>query len=221
MGPFEIDAFLNHLAVERQVSASTQNQAFAALLYLYQQVLNIDLPRIDSLRAKRPDRLPVVLSIGEVRAILDRMQGRERLMVELLYGTSMRLLECCRLRVKDVDFSRNQILIRDGKGEKDRDVPLPQRIKEALHRQVELVRVLQDKAPDCSAASFAAASLRSSSWTSGSRSRGVTTSPSPGGTSLVAVGTSSPRRACPGRCTRRSADRGLRGCVVARRAGER
>lgn len=87
----------------------------------------------------------MVLSIEEVRAILDRLKGRERLMVELLYGTGMRLLECCRLRVHDVDFDRNQILVRDGKGEKDRIVPLPQRVKPALRQQVELVRAIHAK----------------------------------------------------------------------------
>ena len=142
MGPVEIEAFLNHLAIDRRVSASTQNQAFSALLYLYRQVLEIELPCLDALRARRPQRLPVVLSAEEVRSILDRMHGRERLMVELLYGTGMRLLECCRLRVKDVDFQRNQILVRDGKGQKDRAVPLPRRVKEALRRQVEFVRTL-------------------------------------------------------------------------------
>jgi len=145
MGSAELEAFLTHLAVDRQVSASTQNQAFSALLYLYQQVLNIELPRLDALRARRPERVPVVLSLEEVRAILDRMRGRERLMVELLYGTGMRLLECCRLRVKDVDFARNQILVRDTKGDKDRVVPLPQRIKEALREQVETVRAIHAK----------------------------------------------------------------------------
>jgi integron integrase len=145
MGPREIESFLNHLAGQRRVSASTQNQAFAAILYLYHQVLSIKLPPIDSLRARRPERLPVVLSVEEVRAIFDRMQGRERLMLELLYGTGMRLLECCRLRVKDLDFDRHQILIRDGKGEKDRCVPLPGRVKEPLRRQVETVQALHHK----------------------------------------------------------------------------
>jgi site-specific recombinase XerD len=125
MGVQEIEQFLSHLAVQRKASASTQNQAFSALLFLYQQVLQIDLPRVDALRANRPKRLPVVLSKDEVRRILDRLDGREKLMVQLLYGTGMRLLEVCRLRVKDLDFERRQIMVRDGKGEKDRYVPLP------------------------------------------------------------------------------------------------
>jgi len=123
MGGPEIEAFLTHLATERQLAASTQNQAFSAILFLYQHILQIELARIDFLRAKRPDRLPEVLSIEEVRAIIDRMIGVHRLLVELMYGSGLRILECCRLRVKDVDFGRHQILVRDGKGEKDRVVP--------------------------------------------------------------------------------------------------
>jgi integron integrase len=142
LGPAEVEEFLNYLAVERKVSASTQNQAFAAILFLYRQVLQIDLPHIDALRARRPERLPVVLSTAEVRALLDRMEGSQQLMASLLYGTGIRLLECCRLRVKDVDFERNQILIRDGKGEKDRMVPLPQSLVSRLREQREKVTAL-------------------------------------------------------------------------------
>ncbi len=145
MGAREIEAFLTHLAVVLNVSASTQNQAFSALLFLYQRVLEIELPRLDALRARQPSRLPVVLSVEEVRLIFERMSGRERLMTELLYGTGMRLLEVCRLRVKDVDFDRNQIVVRDGKGNKDRVVPLPERVKPALQRQVEQVATLHAK----------------------------------------------------------------------------
>jgi integrase len=119
MGAPEVEAFLSHLAVSRDVAASTQNQALSALLFLYREVLGIDLPWLDNVtRAKRPQRLPVVLSRDEVRAVLDRMSGVYGLMASLLYGTGMRLMECVRLRVKDVDFARGEILIRDGKGAK-------------------------------------------------------------------------------------------------------
>ena len=145
MGAAEIEQFLTHLAAVDRVSASTQNQAFSAILFLYQQVLGIELPPIHSLRAQRPQRLPVVLGIDEVRAIFDRMTGIHLLMCQLLYGTGMRLLEVCRLRVKDVDFARNQITVRDGKGEKDRVVPLPQKLTAALQEQVNRVRALHRK----------------------------------------------------------------------------
>ena len=112
MGAAEIEAFLNHLAQVRQVSASTQNQAFGAILFLYQRVLEVDLPNITALRAQRPDRLPVVLSVEEVRQVLDRMEGLPLLMTQLLYGSGLRLLEVCRLRVKDVDLIRNPLLVR-------------------------------------------------------------------------------------------------------------
>lgn len=144
MGVAEIEAFLNDLAVNRHVSASTKNQAFSALLYLYQQVLEMELPRVDALRARRPERIPVVLSQSEVRRILDRMQGRERLMVELLYGSGLRLLEVCRLRVKDVDFARRQLTIRDAKGAKDRVVPLPKTCEQSLTDQITTVRNLHE-----------------------------------------------------------------------------
>jgi len=123
MGGPEIEAFLTHLAVEGKVAASTQNQAFAAIQFLYQKILDVELPPLNALRAKRPERLPVVLSVAEVRILLDGLDGIDRLQAELLYGTGMRVLECCRLRVKDVDFDRRQMIVRDGKGEKDRAVP--------------------------------------------------------------------------------------------------
>lgn len=144
MGVVEMEAYLTHLAVKRQVSASTQNQAFSALLFLYQQVLEIELPRIDALRAKRPERLPVVLSVEEVREVLDGIAGVHSLMARLLYGTGIRLLECCRLRIKDVDFARGQILIRQAKGDKDRAVPLPERLREELQDRIrQTVRIHQ------------------------------------------------------------------------------
>jgi integron integrase len=145
LGTTEVEAFLTHLAVVGNVSASTQNQAFAALLFLYRNVLEIDLANINARRARRPERLPVVLSIDEVRRIFYELDGTDLLMAELLYGTGMRILECCRLRVKDVDFARRQIVVCDGKGEKDRAVPLPERAERRLKEQVERVRRLHKK----------------------------------------------------------------------------
>lgn len=140
MGNDEINAFLTHLAVAHNVAASTQNQAFAALLFLFREVLKKDF-QVSAVRAKRPERLPVVLSIDEVRRLLDRLPaGVMQQLGGLMYGAGMRLMECCRLRVKDVDFDRKQIAVRDGKGEKDRMVPLPERLAEGLRMQVEFVR---------------------------------------------------------------------------------
>jgi len=125
MGAVEIEAFLTHLAVEGHVSASTQNQALSALLFLYKEVLLIDLPWLDNVvRAKQSQRLPSVLKRTEVSAVLGRMSGTYGLMANLLYGTGMRLMECVRLRVKDVDFERGEILILDGKGGKGVVSPL-------------------------------------------------------------------------------------------------
>lgn len=129
MGEAEISQFLTHLAVERKVSASTQNQALSALLFLYQHVLCRNLEWLDGIvRAKRPIHLPVVLTPEEVLALLRQLSGIEWLMGALLYGTGLRLLECCRLRVKDVDFARKEITVRDGKGSKDRVTLLPTKI---------------------------------------------------------------------------------------------
>jgi integron integrase len=127
MGAAEVEAFLSHLAVEGNVSASTQNQALSALLFLYREVLAIELPWLDDVvRAKKPQRLPSVLNRAEVSLVLERMEGTYSLMARLLYGTGMRLMECCRLRVKDIDFGQREILIRDGKGAKDRVTMLPE-----------------------------------------------------------------------------------------------
>lgn len=135
LGAPEVTAFLTALAVRGRVAASTQNQALCALLFLYREVLGIELPWLDGLvRAKRPEHLPVVLTIEEVRAVLSRLQGVPRLMAVLLYGAGLRLLECCRLRVQDVDFAKNQLLIRDGKGAKDRVTMLPAAVKDAPPR---------------------------------------------------------------------------------------
>ncbi len=122
----EINAFVTHLAVEGPVSASTQTQALSALMFLYRHVLQKPLPDLDTvIRAKRPGRLPSVLTRAEVRRILGRMNGTPRLVSTLLYGTGMRLLECLRLRVKDLEFGNNRIVVRDTKGGEDRVVPFP------------------------------------------------------------------------------------------------
>ena len=148
MGAPEIEAFLTHLAVVGQVSASTQNQALSALLFLYKEVLLVDLPWLENVvRAKRPQRLPVVLTRAEVREILVRMTGVYGLMATLLYGTGMRLMECVRLRVKDVEFTRNEIIIRDGKGGKDRVTMLPEGVKAGLQAHLLKRRALYDD--DC------------------------------------------------------------------------
>jgi integron integrase len=143
MGVAEVEGFLTKLAVQGQVAASTQNQALSALLFLYRDVLAIDLPWMENVvRAKQPRRLPVVLSREEVKALLAQLDGRPWLLASLLYGTGMRLMECLRLRVKDVDFARNEITIRDGKGGKDRRTVLPGALVEPLHREVERARAI-------------------------------------------------------------------------------
>ncbi|WP_081974713.1 integron integrase [Novilysobacter arseniciresistens] len=143
MGIVEVEAFLSALATQDDVAASTQNQALSALLFLYRQVLGIDLPWMESVvRAKRPQKIPVVLSRDEVTRLLALLDGQVSLMGALLYGTGMRLMECVRLRVKDVDFGRNEICVRNGKGGKDRRVPLPRKLHGRLHEQVERVRVI-------------------------------------------------------------------------------
>lgn len=141
MGEPEVTAFLSHLATHRRVSASTQNQALSALLFLYRVVLRRDLAWLDELvRAKRPARVPTVLSRSEVAALLAELDGTVRLVASLLYGAGLRLLEAMRLRVKDVDFARNEITVRDGKGRKDRVTLLPAAAREPLRRHLELVR---------------------------------------------------------------------------------
>jgi len=142
----EVQAFLSHLAVERHVSSSTQNQAKAALLFLYSAVLEVDLPWLgEVVQAKRPARLPVVLTSGEVRTILDQMEGSMALVAQVLYGTGMRLMEGLRLRVKDVDFDRREIVVRDGKGGKDRVTMLPDRLVAPLQAHLERVRALHER----------------------------------------------------------------------------
>ena len=141
MGSAEITQFLSYLATERRVSASTQNQAFAALLFLYRVILERELDELDGVvRAKRPVRLPLVLTRKEATAILSRMEGVPRLMAVLMYGGGLRVTECCRLRIKDLSFSKGEILVRDGKGNKDRVTILPGRIVGPLREHVERVR---------------------------------------------------------------------------------
>jgi integron integrase len=141
LGPGHVTAFLSHLAVRRGVSASTQNQALAALVFLFREVLGRDLPWLaDIVRAKGPSRLPGVLSRAEVHAVLTAMTGVPRIAATLLYGSGLRLMECCSLRVKDLDFSREQITVRNGKGGKDRVTVLPGTVAGALHAHLERVR---------------------------------------------------------------------------------
>ncbi|MFN2432694.1 MAG: integron integrase, partial [Gemmatimonadota bacterium] len=137
----EVSAFLTYLAVERNVSASTQNQALSAILFLYREVLKIELGWLDDLvRARRPSRLPVVLTRSEVTGVLDRLNGTPWLMASLLYGAGLRVLECARLRVKDVDLDRREIVVRDGKGMKDRVTLLPESLRAPLGEHVERMR---------------------------------------------------------------------------------
>jgi integron integrase len=141
LGAGEVAAFLSDLATTRRVSASTQNQALAALLFLYGEVLGVKLPWLDEVeRAPRPPRLPTVLSRDEARAVLGRMEGVPRLMASLLYGSGLRLMECCRLRVKDVDLARKQIVVREGKGGRDRVTLLPESLRPALASHLEGAR---------------------------------------------------------------------------------
>lgn len=147
MGAAEVEAFLTHLAVRRQLSASTQNQAVNAIVFLYKQVLGDELPeghlgKFEAERSRRPARVPTVLSDNEVRRIIDEMPetGMRTLMVRLLYGTGLRVMELCTLRLRDLDFERRQILIRGGKGDKDRIVMLPAAISGALVEQARCVR---------------------------------------------------------------------------------
>ncbi|HEU5195885.1 MAG TPA: integron integrase [Methylomirabilota bacterium] len=141
MGAPEVTGFLTWLATDGKVSASTQNQALNALLFLYRVVLEQELPWLDEVvRARRPQHLPVVLTRDEVRAVLDRLHGVPRLMALLLYGAGLRLLECAQLRVKDIDFTMSQITVRSGKGAKDRVTMLPVAIRAGLLEHLEATR---------------------------------------------------------------------------------
>ena len=143
MGEVEINAFLTHLAVKEHVSASTQNQALSALLFLYRYVLDRDIGDLGGvIRARKPKRLPVVMTREEVKAVLDHLEGEKWLMASLMYGSGLRLMECLRLRVQDVDFAGNQITVRDGKGSV---TMLPETVKQPLRRHLKKVRAIHEK----------------------------------------------------------------------------
>lgn len=146
MDTLEIEAFLNHLAVTEHVSASTQNQAFSAILFLYKQVLNQPLSaKVDALRAKSSTRLPTVLSRTEIQALLQNLSGTSQLLARLLYGSGLRLMEGLHLRVKDIDFDQHQIIVRAGKGDKDRVTILPESLRQPLQEHLQGVRTLHQK----------------------------------------------------------------------------
>jgi integron integrase len=146
MGSEEITAFLTHLAVDGRVAASTQNQAFNALLFLYRQVLKLDMPDIKgAVRARQPRKLPVVLTREETEAVIARLDHTNRLIASLLYGSGLRLMEAIRLRVKDVDFERGEIIVRDGKGEQDRMTMLPQSVHPTLEAHLDGVKRLHEQ----------------------------------------------------------------------------
>jgi len=145
LGAREVSAFISHLAVARKVSASTQTQALSALLFLYREVLALPTGWVDDVeRAKKPQRLPVVFTHEEARAVLSHLRGEPWLMASPLYGSGLRLMECVRLRVKDVDLARLQITVRDGKGGQDRGTVLPTSLAEPLERQLERARALHE-----------------------------------------------------------------------------
>ena len=146
LGGAEVTAFLNHLAVERTVAAATQNQALAALLFLYKEVLGQALPWLNGIEhAKRPARKPTVLTVDEARRVLGRLRGTRWLMASLLYGAGLRLRECLTLRVKDVDFGYRQIVVRDGKGGKDRVTVLPASVIEPLQTHLVHVKAIHEQ----------------------------------------------------------------------------
>jgi integron integrase len=141
MGENEIGRFLSSLATDSHVSASTQNQALNALLFLYREILNKDIGYLNGIvRAKRPHRLPVVLTRQEVRSIFGFLDSSDWIMIMLLYGAGLRLMECLRLRVKDIDFTTNQIVVRAGKGDKDRHTMLPTAVKEPFAKHLDMIR---------------------------------------------------------------------------------
>ena len=146
MGEKEISRFISHLAINRNVAASTQNQALNAVVFLYKHILKIDLGDFGPMeRAKKPKKIPIVLSKNEVELILSYLTGKHRLMVQILYGSGLRLKECLRLRVKDLDFERGQIIIIDGKGNKDRETMLPEKIQPILKDHLDKVKVIHEK----------------------------------------------------------------------------
>lgn len=146
MGAAEVEAFLTHLAVEKNVTASTQNQALFALLFLYKEVLKVNLPWLDDFSpAKKQSRVPVVLTKTEVKLILDQLKGTNWLIANLLYGSGLRLSEALRLRVKDLDFGYRQIIVRDGKGGKDRLTVMPTKLIEPLQKQLGTARKIHEQ----------------------------------------------------------------------------
>jgi integron integrase len=153
MGPAEIEAFLSHLAMDRNVSAATQNQAFNAILFLYRHVLEISLEgqRIDAVRAQKKKNIPVVLTREEVKKVISFMNGHWQIMAKLLYGSGLRLMEYIRLRVHDLDFDMKELTVRDGKGQKDRITLLPELVEAALKEHLGRVKALheQDLASGC------------------------------------------------------------------------
>jgi integron integrase len=145
LGKQEANSFLSHLAIQQKVAASTQNQACSAILFLYREVLQQPLGWLDQIEhAKHPERIPVVFTRAEVRLILQQLEGSKWIMASLLYGSGLRLMECLRLRVKDIDFGFSQITIRDGKGNKDRVTMLPNSLKEPLQKHLLRVKSLHD-----------------------------------------------------------------------------
>jgi len=141
LGGPEVTRFLSYLATDRQVAASTQNQALSAILFLYKEVLDIELPWMDGIvRAKQPVRVPTVLTRREVEMVMDRLQGPSLLVASLLYGAGLRLMEGLRLRVHDVDFGRSEILVHRGKGRKDRRTVMPDRLKAPLRNHLEIAK---------------------------------------------------------------------------------
>ncbi len=146
MGDAEINAFLTHLAIEGKVSASTQTQALSAILFLYRHVVGVEVGELEGLvRARKPRRLPVVMTRDEVRAVLSSMRGTPRLAASLLYGSGLRVTECLRLRIKDIDFAGSEILVRDGKGAKDRRTMLPGSLADQLRDQIASVRRVHEQ----------------------------------------------------------------------------
>ena len=146
LGPHDVNTYLSHLATDREVASSTQNQALCAIVFFYKHVLDRDPGEFGEIAwSKKSPRLPAVLSTTETRGLLNQLMGKQRLMAELLYGTGMRLMELLRLRVKDVDFDRNLITVREGKGDKDRTALLPARLVEPLRRHLLEVKALHEQ----------------------------------------------------------------------------
>lgn len=145
MGKPEIEAFLSHLVMKRNVASSTQNQAFNAILFLYDHLLHVDMPNdINALRSKKPVRLPTVMTREETLKLAAMMQGTHQLMAKLMYGCGLRVMECIRLRVKDIDFAMNQIVVRNGKGKKDRITVFPDSVKTTLKEHLVYVKRLHE-----------------------------------------------------------------------------